>query len=212
MIRSVIWDFDGTLFNSYPFMTDALKQALEMNGCTESTEALIEKFMINERAAIEFFGRKHSLDIEKLRADYFDCSAKGDLSVIKPFPGAKEACEGVIASGGRNYILTHRSGTANTIVEINGMSHLFTEIVTADNGFKRKPDPDSIFYLMNKYSMQSDETMIVGDRELEVELGRNAKVVSCFFNNGDARCISLPDYSINALNDGSFMSIVNGRR
>ena len=212
MIRNVIWDFDGTLFNSYPFMTGALKQALEMNGCTESVDALIEKFMINERVAIEFFAHKHSIDVQKLRADYFACSAKGDLSVIKPFPGAKEALQGVIASGGRNYILTHRNDTANTIVEINGMSHFFTEIVTADNGFKRKPDPESIFYLMDKYSMRSDETMIVGDRELEVELGRNAKVVSCFFNNGDARCTSVPDYTINALNDGGFMSIVNERR
>ena len=118
----------------------------------------------------------------------------------------------MLKAGARNFILTHRDDSAKQIVAFSGMSDLFTEIVTSDNGFKRKPDPEGVNYLIAKYAMNPAETMIVGDRELEVELGRSAGIVSCFFNNGDARCLTQPDYTINSLDDGQLIAIVEGRR
>lgn len=211
MIKDVIWDFDGTLFNSYPYLAGALKYALALSGIDEPLDGIIAKFMDCERAALEFFGGKYSI-ADKLRRDYFKCKAEGDLATILPFPGSKEACEGVIKAGARNFILTHRDDSAKRIVAMNGMSECFTDIVTSDNGFKRKPDPEGVNYLISRYDMTRAQTMIVGDRELEVELGRNAGIVSCFFNNGDARCLTKPDYTISALNDGKLIAIIEGRR
>lgn len=211
MIKNVIWDFDGTLFNSYPYLAGALKDALAMHGIEENLNAIIEKFMDCERAALEFFGAKYGMG-EELRRDYFKCKTEGNLTTILPFPGAKAACESVLKAGARNFILTHRDDSAKQIVAFSGMSDLFTEIVTSDNGFKRKPDPEGVNYLIAKYAMNPAETMIVGDRELEVELGRSAGIVSCFFNNGDARCLTQPDYTINSLDDGQLIAIVEGRR
>ena len=61
MIKNVIWDFDGTLFNSYPYLAGALKDALAMHGIEEDLNAIIEKFMDCERAALEFFGAKYGM-------------------------------------------------------------------------------------------------------------------------------------------------------
>ena len=41
MIKNVIWDFDGTLFNSYPYLAGALKDALAMHGIEEDLNAII---------------------------------------------------------------------------------------------------------------------------------------------------------------------------
>lgn len=211
MFKHVIWDFDGTLFDTYPFFMSALRQALARHGIEEDARVMMEKFMDCEGAALEYFGHKHGLG-EELRRDYHTIKAAEDLSLIRPFPGAREACEGVLAAGARNYILTHRDNTALDIVGMCGMESLFCEIVTSVSGFKRKPDPESVRYLMARHGMRPRETLIVGDRELEVELARNAGVSSCFFANGDARCTTQPDYTVTALGDGQLLDIVRGVR
>lgn len=200
MMRHVIWDFDGTLFDTYPYLAEALGQALELHGAHEERTAIAERFMDCESAAIAHFADKYALG-EQLRRDYFECKRRGDLSMVRPFPGAREACQAVIDAGGHNYILTHRDDTARDIVAMCGMSGLFREIVTSANGFPRKPDPTAIRYLMERYGMDGSETMIVGDRELEVELGRRAGIVSCFFDNGTARCDTRPDITVRSLSE-----------
>ena len=71
MIKNVIWDFDGTLFNSYPYLAGALKDALAMHGIEEDLNAIIEKSMDCERAALEFFSAKYGMGEGASDADYF---------------------------------------------------------------------------------------------------------------------------------------------
>ena len=207
MFRHVIWDFDGTLFDTYPFFMSALSRALERRGIAADARVMMAKFMDCERAALDYYCMRHGLG-EDFRRDYFAIKAAENLSLIRQFPGAEAACRGVISAGGRNYILTHRDGSALGIVEMCGMGGLFCEIVTSDSGFPRKPDPAGAMYLMAKHSMRPDETLIVGDRELEVQLARNAGVRSCFFANGDARCVTPPDYTVREL--AAVIDIVRG--
>ena len=61
------------------------------------------------------------------------------------------------------------------------IKELFTEIVTADNGFKRKPDPESINYLKEKYQIVS--CLVIGDRPLDIEAGQAAGFSTYLFDN-----------------------------
>ncbi len=55
-------------------------------------------------------------------------------------------------------------------------------MVTADNGFSRKPAPDSIYYLLKKYKLNPDETVMIGDRPIDIEAGLAAGVQTVFFD------------------------------
>ena len=56
-----------------------------------------------------------------------------------------------------------------------------TEIVTALDGFPRKPDPAAIFYLINKYSLAPTRCFYVGDRSLDIEAANSAGIRSVLY-------------------------------
>ena len=45
MLKHVIWDFDGTLFDTYPFFMSALSRALKLRGIAADARVMMAKFM-----------------------------------------------------------------------------------------------------------------------------------------------------------------------
>ena len=52
--RNIIWDFDGTLFDTYPGMCRSLRQAMESIGIRVTEEELLPRFLVSMRVAIEY--------------------------------------------------------------------------------------------------------------------------------------------------------------
>lgn len=57
----------------------------------------------------------------------------------------------------------------------------FTEIVTTANGFARKPDPEGVNYLVEKYQLDKTSTYYIGDRTLDVDVAFNSGIQSINF-------------------------------
>ena len=53
--------------------------------------------------------------------------------------------------------------------------NLFTEILTSQSGFARKPDPEAAMYLMEKYGLEPEKTYYIGDRSLILTLQEIAR-------------------------------------
>ena len=49
-------------------------------------------------------------------------------------------------------------------------------MIGIDQGFARKPAPDAINHLIDRYHLDPEKTMMVGDRKLDIEAGINAKI------------------------------------
>lgn len=58
------------------------------------------------------------------------------------------------------------------------MASYFEEVVTAANGFKRKPDPEALTYLINKYQMDKKRTYYIGDRSLDQQAAEKSGIQS----------------------------------
>ncbi|WP_153055871.1 HAD-IA family hydrolase, partial [Streptococcus suis] len=56
--------------------------------------------------------------------------------------------------------------------------HHFTEILTSDSGFARKPSPEALLFLIEKYGLNKENTYYIGDRLLDVETAINAGIQS----------------------------------
>jgi len=78
----------------------------------------------------------------------------------------------IVADGGRNFLVSHRNAQVLTILEKTGLSSYFTEVVTSENGFARKPNPESMLYLKHKYAIRNG--LVIGDREIDKEAGQAA--------------------------------------
>ena len=200
MIKHIIWDFDGTLFDSYPGMVNAFLRALKKYEIEAEYDEVLKLFLNSEKTAVQYYQNQFLLG-EELTEVYQDEKSHIDLSNMLPFPYAKEVCQRIKEAGRYNYILTHRGSTTYDILRKNGMVELFTEIVTKDNQFARKPDPEAIYYLLDKYQIHPKEAMIVGDREIEILLGQKAKVKTCFYESGNREPELQGDYRVKSLEE-----------
>lgn len=178
-----IWDFDGTLFDSYPHTAAALTQALKDRGrIIDVNEA--EKLL---RITVGTATRHYGLTEEERKAFYAYELTDDFEPVIKIYDGVKEAFDRILARGGKHFLFTHRDKKALELLGKHGMLGLFTEVITVENGFPYKPTPDAIEYLIKEHSLDKDKTVMIGDREIDIGSGVNAGVHTLFF---DEFCVS----------------------
>lgn len=179
MYKHYIWDFDGTLFDTYPVILKGFVDALATFGITADPK---DVYYILKSSSSKRLATNYQLDFEAL-TKVFKQFEEQDGRQPKPFDGAKEILEWVIAQHGTNYILTHRDqvGTKELLVT-EQLSDLFTEIVGSESPFPRKPAPDSLLYLIDRYQMNPKETVMIGDRTMDVEAGRAAGIQTIFFD------------------------------
>ncbi len=180
--KNYIWDFDGTLFDTYPHMVDSMVSALGSLDCSAVWEEVYQSMKHTVPATVHRYSERYGLDPEKLLARYLETRRSDPAAEETMYPGAKDLLRAICKAGGRHFIFTHRGFTARQILHNIDIEGLFVDVVTASDGFPRKPDPAAVQYLMNKYGLIPDETVIIGDRHLDIETGKNAGIDGILFD------------------------------
>lgn len=200
MFRNVIWDFDGTLFDSYPFINRSLDRALKDLGITEKPELIARQLKISSAAAVSYFKTKYSLD-GRLKNLFNQHQHNDETSLIKPYPGSFEICQEIIRHGGGNYLYTHRGKSALQFLDQFHMRQFFTDCITKEYSFPRKPDPSAISYLIEKYDFDKQETIMIGDRDIDILAARHAGISGCLFDPEDDYINFETPYRIHRITD-----------
>ena len=169
-----IWDFDGTLFDSYPHSARALYETMRRYGAEGDLEALRRAMQVNFATAFEMSG----LDSEQLRLFH---RLRGDDAFsppIVPFPHAEAVLAALAQKGARHILYTHSNRRMSVrFIERFGLDRYFSGYVTADSpGFVPKPDPGAILYILNKWCADPARAVMVGDREIDMRCARGAGV------------------------------------
>lgn len=179
---TVLWDFDGTLFDTYPTILDNFFTILGRN---ENREEALKWFKDSSVAAYKHYGLERSM--ENLRkAD--ELSQAVDPSQTPPYDGVYEALEMVE----RNVIVTNKDReSVERILSYYKLSHLFEDIICLGDGFERKPKPGSYEYMHRNYNVD----LVVGDRELDFVPARELGILTCSFQNTEIEAdYHLSDY------------------
>ncbi|WP_049510137.1 HAD-IA family hydrolase, partial [Streptococcus pseudopneumoniae] len=103
-------------------------------------------------------------------------------------PGAREILAWADQQGIEQFVYTHKGDNAFTILENLGLAHYFTEILTNQSGFSRKPSPEAAIYLLDKYELDPQQTYYIGDRTLDIEFAQNSGIQSINFLASPATC------------------------
>ncbi len=102
--------------------------------------------------------------------------------------GAREVLAWADQRGIQQFVYTHKGENAFTILRALGLDSYFTEILTSQSGFARKPSPEAATYLINKYHLNPDRTYYIGDRTLDIEFAQNSGIQSINFLASPAAC------------------------
>ena len=187
LYKNFIWDFDGTLADTYPYHTEALIRGLKTypEVPEHSAEEIYARMKINIGTGVDPY-REACPGIRKKYKEFY--TEIRETGVIPPCKGAVELVKAVKAAGGRNYLYTHSANYTKDMLESYGILDCFDDFVTsecpADRKFPLKPKPDAVLYLLEKNGLDPEETVMVGDREIDVLAGMNAGTKACMFDEG----------------------------
>ena len=178
-IRHFIWDFDGTLFDTYPVIIRSMTSALAEYGRDCDPRDCMELMLDSIGVALDRYSELCGVSREELTATYerYNQASLKELEA-RPMEGAREVLEAILKKGGKSYIFSHRrTGEIRLFLDKYGLTDLFEDMLGPDfEGFAWKPAPDGILRLMARHGMTADDTLMIGDRDCDLGSARNAGI------------------------------------
>lgn len=165
---NILWDFDGTLVDSYRVFVHMFKRVAEEH---IHEDEIMKYLKISFTHAVKYYG---------LSQQQIDQILEMERSVhpaeYQPFPRVEE----VLQRAHCNCIVTHNSKEeVLRILKYYGWGHYFSEIIGWEDGFPKKPNPESYVHMQKKYAIN----FVVGDRELDIIPATKLGITTCSFQN-----------------------------
>jgi len=176
-----IWDLDGTLLDSYEAILSGIEETFGQFSIPydkEKVREFILKFSVQD--LLVQVAEERNLNAEVLNQVRAQSLAEKNAQVVL-MPCAREVLAWADQVGIRNFVYTHKGDNAFTILKDLGLESYFTEILTSQSGFERKPSPEAATYLLDKYQLDPEKTYYIGDRTLDVEFAQNSGIQSINF-------------------------------
>ena len=176
-----IWDLDGTLLDSYEAILSGIEETFGQFSIPydkEKVREFILKYSVQDLLVQVAEARK--LDVAVLNQVRAQSLAEKNAQVVL-MPGAREVLTWAAEQGIQQFVYTHKGDNAFTILSDLGLEFYFTEILTNQSGFARKPSPEAATYLLDKYELDPRTTYYIGDRTLDVEFAQNSGIQSINF-------------------------------
>ena len=194
-----IWDLDGTLLDSYEAILSGIEETFGQFSIPydkEKVREFILKYSVQD--LLVQVAEERKLDVEVLNQVRAQSLAEKNAQVVL-MPGAREVLSWADQVGIQQFVYTHKGDNAFAILRDLGLEPYFTEILTSQSGFARKPSPEAATYLLDKYQLDSEKTYYIGDRTLDVEFAQNSGIQSLNFlestYEGNHRIPALSDIS-----------------
>ncbi|MGR3763011.1 HAD-IA family hydrolase [Rossellomorea sp. NS-SX7] len=179
---NILWDFDGTLFDTYPAYTRILSQVI---GDEADKQEVYDKLKVSFSHAIQFYGISEE-QVEEIDRLKMNISPED----MRPFNGVEE----VLTFADKNVIMTHkdREGVL-AILDHYGWRDYFADIVTIDDGFPRKPHSAAYSHLHNRNPID----LAIGDRDLDLLPAKELGIATCMFQGQS----DIADYHLEKYSD-----------
>ena len=194
-----IWDLDGTLLDSYEAILSGIEETFGQFAIPYDkgkVREFILKYSVQD--LLVQVAEERKLDVEVLNQVRAQSLAEKNAQVVL-MSGAREVLNWADQAGIQQFVYTHKGDNALTILRDLGLESYFTEILTSQSGFARKPSSEAATYLIDKHQLNPDNTYYIGDRTLDVEFAQNSGIQSINFlessYEGNHRIQALADIS-----------------
>jgi phosphoglycolate phosphatase len=197
MIRTLIFDLDGTLVDSKRDIADSVNRTLIGLDLppreVETIYGLIGEGVYRLIAqAMEGHQEEVESGVAIFRADY----RRHLLDTTTCYPGIHELLDrlrdrflAVVTNKSREFTIP--------ILEGLGLLDRFEYIISGDEEWPKKPAPDALIEIMSRSSSAQGETITIGDNYTDILAGKNAGVATCWASYGFGQKRELiPDFTI----------------
>ena len=211
MIKNLIFDFDGTLADTSKLIVTTMQKTIQDIGLPYRTEEELKAAIGIRLEEIPSFLWQDLKGLGEKSADVY----RRNFEIIKEeikvslFPKVKETLTILKNKGYGLAIATSRSyKSVYNLTELLGITEYFDFLLGGDNVIEGKPNPESIYLILEEMRWKPSETVMVGDMPVDIRMGKNASIETIAVSYGNANDTSLkdsqPDYLI-----PSFSEILN---
>lgn len=184
-IDLMIFDLDGTLVSSGADLIQSINYTLNALKLKEKQEKEILSFVgdgvrkLIERALGENHIKYHE-DAMRIFTDYY---GKHLLDNTLLYPQVEDVLNNFRKK--TKIILTNkRYSFTMAITQGLNIAKYFVEIIGSDSTPFQKPDRRVIDYILNKYGVAKESTLIIGDGINDIAVAKNSGILSCAYLNG----------------------------
>jgi HAD superfamily hydrolase (TIGR01549 family) len=183
---NIIFDFDGTLVDSKWDIASAQRAVLERLGVTSYAEEDLFPYVgktLETTFSILLPRALHERIPEAARmySEYYQPRA---LATTILFPGVRETL-GVLREAGKRMAVASikRSVNIKRATDHFGISSYFVQLQGSEE-MPRKPDPFIVNKILKEQHWTRSDTLMVGDTDNDVFVGRNAGIATCAVTYG----------------------------
>jgi phosphoglycolate phosphatase-like HAD superfamily hydrolase len=205
-INHVCFDLDGTLVNSgetiYLSTMEALtKLKLTTSLPEEQFKGMIGKHFIDIFQELNINLPDFRQFISIYKSVYFDFIDKSTL-----YNSVDESLDYFINNGVKISLLTTKAQEqAERIIQHFSLNEKINYIMGRRNGMAHKPSPEPLLKICEDLNVSPSESLMIGDTELDIRCGKNAKAITCGVLYGYRRREQIenenPDFIIASLNE-----------
>jgi phosphoglycolate phosphatase len=197
MIKLIILDFDGTLGDTRGNIVLTMRQTLAQLGYPERDEETIAATigLPLEKGFEQLFPGIDAEGVALCARTYraiFEKNRK--LLVPKLFPHVKETLAALQEAG---YVLTIASsrsyGSLKEFLREMGIEPYISYVLGANSVTHAKPHPEPVLKTMADLGYEPDETLVVGDMPVDIQMGAGAGARTCGVTYGNAFRAALAD-------------------
>lgn len=178
MIKTVLFDLDGTLIDTAPDMAAALDEL-----CREEDQLLLPFYKVRpvvsdgSVALVKLaFGNELEADrLDHLKNRYLEIYAEKIAVHSRLFEGTQAVLDHIERQGLNWGVVTNKPGWLTVpLMQALGLAEHAACIVSGDTTENRKPHPEPMYHACELAGSHAEECMYVGDAHRDIEAGNNA--------------------------------------
>ncbi|MBP3486651.1 MAG: HAD family hydrolase [Oscillospiraceae bacterium] len=183
MFKTVIFDLDGTLLNTIDDLAAAGNFVCRENGWPEYTveqfKAMVGHGIPNLVARFTPDSAQSPLLLANALAQFSAYYAEHNCDYTKPYAGIPELLAELKALGVELAVYSNKADGFSRRLMDTFFPHTFALVRGKLEGVPVKPDPTGVRAVLKELGAQPEQTLFVGDSNVDILTGHNAGLLAC---------------------------------
>ena len=203
MIKTILFDLDGTLIDTPPVIIETFKELFETYiKDVKLTDEMYESFL-GQSLYVTFMQYVDQARVSELVDIYRDVSEKKLEHTLRAYPYAQSTLKaikkkkipiGIVTSKLKTVALSHLKKV--------GLDDFIDYIIGYEDVEHHKPDPEPLLKALTYFNAKPDEAIYIGDHENDIKAAKKAGMMSCAVTYSlrlDKMLLEQPDFVIDEL-------------